>query len=307
MLEANISTPQPHPYACAQYATAFAPAEVLALPNANTHALLRTIPGTDLQDACGCYPLFVFDDVDGLGKDFDSLSARGVVSFVGVTDCLTQPDEASLGAHFDLARPFKTHNVYDARQPNADYSKHHRDRVRRAHRKCETRVVPLAEYLDQWCVCYDTLIKRKNITGVQAFPREYFARIAQMESAVTIAAFAEGQFVSGHIWFRHQDKVYAHLAASTELGYKLLSSFAIYDHAIQMFCQDHIIDLGAGAGTEATETDGLSLFKKGFANTERKNYLCGKILDQEKYADLSGLRQEGPDFFPAYRRPGAAD
>lgn len=299
----DTETPTVHPYASALYASAFAPLEAVALPNARSHVLARGIPGTKLRDAQGCYPLFVFDAVDGIREDFARLGAAGLVSLVGVTDCLTQPDEAYLARHFDLARHFKTHNVYDASLPGADYSKHHRERVRKAHRKCETRVVNLAEHLDAWCACYDTLIARKGITGIQAFSRSYFERVAQVENIVTIAAFAEGRFVSAHIWFRHGGAVYAHLAASTEQGYKLLSAFAIYDHAIQLFRQDYVIDLGGGAGAEASETDGLSLFKKGFANAERRNHLVGKILDPVAYDRLCAGRAPGSGFFPAYRQP----
>lgn len=290
-----------HPYASAQYASAFAPLEVAALPLARAHVLVRPVPGSSARDAMGCYPLFVFDPSEGLDEDFQELARLGLVSFVGVTDCMTQPGDEYLARHFTLARPFKTHNVHDASLPGADYSKHHRDRVRKAHRKCETRVVNLADHLDAWCACYDTLVARKGITGIQAFSRRYFETLARMEQVVTVAAFAQGEFVSGHIWMRHQGVVYAHLAASSELGYKLLSAFAIYDFAIQMFRADNLIDLGGGAGTDTSETDGLSLFKKGFANSERKNRLVGKVLNPAAYAELAGGR--GGAFFPAYRAP----
>jgi hypothetical protein len=294
-----------HPYASALYASAFAPYRAVPLPHAGSHVLARPIPGGDRLDLMGCYPLFVLDATEGLAEDFAALGRQGLVSFVGVTDCLTAPDDAFLSRHFDLARPFKVHNVYDASQPGGDYSKHHRERVRKAHRKCETRIIDLAEHLDAWCACYDTLIARKGITGIQAFSRGYFETVARVPGTVTVGAFAEGQLVSAHIWFKHGACVYAHLAASTELGYKLLAAFAIYDFAIQMFRADHIIDLGGGAGTEASETDGLSLFKQGFANARRTNRLVGKILDAEAYAALSPSGASA--FFPAYRRPVAPD
>ena len=71
-----------------------------------------------------------------------------------------------------------------------------------------------------------------------------------------------------------------------------------------MVREDNLIDLGGGAGTEVTATDGLSLFKKGFANAERRNHLVGKVLDPEAYAALSG--GGGAAFFPAYRAPVAS-
>src|SRR6266508_46203 len=130
-----------HPYSSAAYASAFRPLEAIHLPHARTHVLRRPIPDTALFDAMGCYPLCVFDASEELGADLAALERRRLVSLVLVTDCLTQPDEPFLRRHFDICRPYKTHYTYDARQPGAEYSKHHRDRVRRARKACETRVV----------------------------------------------------------------------------------------------------------------------------------------------------------------------
>ncbi|MBN8532333.1 MAG: GNAT family N-acetyltransferase [Alphaproteobacteria bacterium] len=295
-----------HPYASAAYAAAFAPLEPVWLPHAATHVLKRLIPGTEHHDAMGCYPLCVMRADSGIKEDFEILKRHGCVTLVAVTDCLSQPDEAFLSAHFDRCRRYKTHYVHDARLANADYSKHHRDRIRRARKSCETRVVNLADHLDAWMECYTTLVKKKNITGIQNFPREYFAAVAAMPEAVTIAAFVDGVFASGHIWMRHEGLAYAHLAASTELGYKLRCAFPIYDDAIQMLKADHIIDFGGGAGAEESEADGLRDFKKGFANAEKRNFLCGKILNAELYQSLCNVRGVDPDaaFFPAYRSAG---
>lgn len=290
-----------HPYGSATYASAFAPLRAIYLPNARTHVLERPIAGAPECDAMGCYPICVFDANDGIREDFAKLARVGLVSLVLVTDCVTQPDRAFLEKHFDRVRPHKTHYVYDARLPNGEYTKHHRDRVRRARKSCETRVVDLADHLDSWCACYETLVKKKGITGIQNFSRAYFETICRIREAVTIAAFSGGEFVSGHIWFRFEDKVYAHLAASSELGYKLRSAFAIYDHAIQMFRNECVIDFGGGAGIEASESDGLAAFKQGFANAARENFLCGRILDRTTYDRLCAGLDRTDVFFPAYR------
>ena len=294
-------TPVVHPYASAAYAAAFAPRETVALPAARTHVILRPIDGSEAVDAMGCYPVCVFDGHDGLGADLASLATRGVVSLVLVTDCLTQPEAAFLERHFDCVRPFKTHYVYDRTQPDTDYSKHHRDRVRLARRSCQTRVIDLASHLDAWCACYDTLVARHGITGIQAFGRSYFEAVSRMPDVTTIGAFEGDVLVSAHIWMRFGTFVYAHLAASTDRGYKLRSAFAIYDHAVQLFGGECVIDFGGGAGTASSEDDGLAAFKRGFANGERRNFLCGRVLDRAVYDQLSRGR-EADDYFPAYRR-----
>lgn len=292
-----------HPYASLLYASAFAAMEPVWLPHAGTHVLKRVIPGTEQFDAMGCYPLCVMKADQKIADDFKMLKEKGIATLVAVTDCLSQPEEAFLQAHFDRCRSYKTHYVYDAKLPNADYSKHHRDRTRRARKSCETRVVNLADHLDAWMECYTTLVKKKNITGIQNFSRDYFAAVAAMPEATTIAAFVDGVFASGHIWMRHEGLAYAHLAASTELGYKLRCAFPIYDDAIQLFKNECVIDFGGGAGAEESEQDGLRDFKKGFANTEKRNFLCGKILNADLYQSLCAARNVSPEaaFFPAYR------
>ena len=44
---------------------------------------MRAIPGTDLRATQGGYPLFVFDGVDGLRKDFARMGEAGLVSLGG--------------------------------------------------------------------------------------------------------------------------------------------------------------------------------------------------------------------------------
>lgn len=276
----------------------------LWLPGSRTHVLLRPIPGTDRVDAMGCYPLCVLSGADGLQADFELLRARGVVSFVGVTDCLSQPDPTALARAFDVCRPFKTHYTYDATAEGADYSKHHRDRVRRALKSCEVREVSLAEHLDDWMRCYETLVEKKGISGIQDFDRAYFEKLAALPGFFLVGAFVEGRMESGHIWLRHERWAYAHLAASTPVGYKLRCAFPIYDFAIRALRAECVIDFGGGAGVSTDGQDGLSQFKRGFANGERTNLLCGAVIDREAYAALAESRgTSATPYFPAYRAP----
>lgn len=292
-----------HPYASEGYSKTFSLPR-LWLPGSRTHVLLRPIPGTDRVDAMGCYPLCVLTGADGLEADWELLRAKGVVSLVLVTDCLSQPPAESLAHHFELCRLFKTHYTYDAKAPNADYSKHHRDRIRRALKSCEVRQVPLAEHLDEWMACYSTLVEKKGISGIQDFDRSYFQRLAEVPGFFLVGAFVDGKMESGHIWLRHERWGYAHLAASTPVGYRLRCAFPIYDFAIRGMREQCVIDFGGGAGLSTDGQDGLSQFKRGFANGERSNLLCGKVLDSAAYAALAAARgTTNTSFFPAYRAP----
>jgi hypothetical protein len=49
-------------------------------------------------------------------------------------------------------------------------------------------------------------------------------------------------------------------------------------------------------------SDGLLRFKKGWANTTRQTWLCGRICDRQAYDDLYRQKVDGyTDYFPAYR------
>jgi hypothetical protein len=62
------------------------------------------------------------------------------------------------------------------------------------------------------------------------------------------------------------------------------------------------LNLGAGAGVEERETDGLTRFKAGWTTHTRTAYLCRHVINEAAYAELCGSRrQTSADFFPAYR------
>ena len=48
--------------------------------------------------------------------------------------------------------------------------------------------------------------------------------------------------------------------------------------------------------------DGLAQFKAGFANARTQAWLCGAVLDTERYERLATGRETSA-YFPAYRAP----
>ena len=61
-------------------------------------------------------------------------------------------------------------------------------------------------------------------------------------------------------------------------------------------------DVGASYGLANSENDGLYQFKSGWSNTKLMVYLCGCILDNEKYNELNQLKNINKnDYFPEYR------
>jgi hypothetical protein len=295
-----------HPYASAAYARAFeSVAQPLWVPAWGAYVLARDIPGGGC-DALGMYPLAPFAPDADLRTGLQWLKAEGLVSIGLVPDPASAPPPVTLKAAFELCVPFKTHLLVDFRR-EVRFSKHHRAEVRRALRTVSVEAVPLADHLDAWCGLYDTLIERHEIGGLSAFSRAAFARMADVEGLTTVAAFADGEIVSMHLWVTDPATrvAFSLLAATSPEGYRRSAAYAVEDASIRLFSDLNAVNLGAGAGLQA-EQDGLTFFKRGFANDEAQAWFCGAILDPVRYAALSGGATAPAIPFPAYRFSGGA-
>lgn len=62
------------------------------------------------------------------------------------------------------------------------------------------------------------------------------------------------------------------------------------------------MSLGAYAGARATTEDGLTRFKRGWTTSSLPVYLCGHVIDPERYQEITvKARAEPAGYFPAYR------
>jgi len=297
-----------HPYATRKYAEITAgPNDIVAeLPEWNQfliHRSLSCFSNNSGVDASGCYPVTPFDETVDLDAGLESLRAEGCVSVVLVVDPVSRPSDGQLADSFDVCRPFKTHYLYNRRKSDARYSKHHRYELRRA--RAEVEKIDLSDYLDDWVRLYQGLILRHGITGAAAFSDKALCATAAIEELVTFGAFVGDRMVGCHLWFRDGDSVHSHLAVSDATGRNSGSAYLLYDKAIRYFDQAETIDFGGAAGLDDDPHNGLARFKRGFSNETAPSYLCGKILDRQRYAQLcldEGVT-EGSDYFPAYRTP----
>ena len=291
-----------HPYARESYVRVFeGAAEPLWVPAWGAYVLTREIPGGGARDALGVYPLQPFGPEADLTAGLTWLKDQGLVSIGLVPDPATARPLAELQAAFGLCIQFKTHQLIDFSRP-VEFSKHHQGKVRRAHQKVTTEVVPLANHLDEWCALYGNLIDKHDIGGLSAFSRGAFERLAQVEGLMAVAARADGEVVSMHLWLDDPATGvgYSLLAATSAQGYKLSAAYAVNDTSIRLLSHLKSINLGGGAGL-SSEEDGLTYFKRGFANGEAQAFFCGAILDEDRYAALSGGRRQAATPFPAYR------
>ena len=277
------------------------------LPRSRAWVLKRPVGVADLDDAIGIYPRLTCEDWTGLLADIETLS-QSIVCLSFVTDVFTPLSLSSLTDTCDTAFEYKTHHLVDFESFREEtVSRGARYRARRGLKAVRVDLCdkPL-DYLDDWVALYEQLIARHSITGIQRFSRLSFERQFLVPGLLMFRATHAGQTVGIYLVYIAGDVAYYHLAAYNETGY---SSFASY--ALQWTVLEYLktrvrwLDLGAAPGMKDTTSDGLSRFKRAWANAERRAIFCGKICDREAYTMLCKTTNTTHEsFFPAYRSGG---
>lgn len=269
--------------------------------------LERDVPGAKARDAMGCYPLFACRDWSQLQNDLEELKGE-LVCLSLVADPFGDYDEGSLRRSFpDVCAPFKDHFVADLRRAPSEFVEaHHRRNARRALAQMSVEVAPdPSALLDEWCSLYATLIERHGIRGMTAFSRESFAAQLKVPGLTALRAVRDGETLGMTLWYESRGVGYYHLGAYSLEGYELRASFALFWHAFEHFADAGLgwLNFGAGAGLSGAQDDGLSRFKRGWANGTRTAYFCGRVFDRRRYEELVSERGVSPAsrYFPAYR------
>jgi lipid II:glycine glycyltransferase (peptidoglycan interpeptide bridge formation enzyme) len=202
----------------------------------------------------------------------------------------------------DHIKVFKRHFVRDLTEA-ARLPAHHRRQLRRAERSVGVEMCarPL-DHLDEWMDLYSGLVDRHAIRGISGFSRESFRQQLAMPEMLTLRAVRGSVTVAMALWLTSSEHAYYHLGASSPAGYEVSASYALFAAALEHLRQQgtRCVDLGGVAGAESAE-DGLSRFKRGWANSVLPAYLCGRIFDPRTYAQLSAAVGPATDWFPAYR------
>lgn len=266
------------------------------LKGAGGWVLERSIPGSTARDAMGCYPLFSVLRWEQLADDLERLEG-GLVSFTAVCDPFRSPPREVLERTFGFVRPFKHHVVVDLKRLTP--SRHHRQCVRAALRQVNVEEIahPIS-FLDEWCRVYQVLVDRHRIQGVRAPSRDTFRIQLGLPGVRLFRAVAGSRTVGSCWWFVSDGIAYLHLQASTERGYALGASYALTAVAFDRLrtCAD-IADLGGAAGDGSSQ--GLFRYKQGWSPNTVMAHLCGRVLNQDLYRQLSANRTTA--YFPAYR------
>ena len=290
-----------HPYATVEYAGSLPHiGEALEVPEWDAQVLVRATPGGERRDATGPYPLSVIARDADLAAGLERLRAAGLVSVVLVFDDRLRSATSAMETAFDVARPFKSHFLYDRSLGPLALGKHHRYELRRALTRVEVGEFALADHLPAWEQLYGQLAARHGFGGLHAFPAVHHQVLAAMPGLRAFGAFIAGELVSAHLFVTHDGYAVSHLAASAVEGYQTGAAYAVNDLAVTALTDCDVINFGGGAGLGEDTADGLVRFKKGFSNRTAPSWLCGKVLDRAGYQTLAaGHGDQG--FFPAYR------
>ena len=264
--------------------------EPLELPASKGWILKRPIFGTSEFDGMGCYPIFTCQDWSLLEKDLDWVGSQ-LVSLSLVTDPFGRYNQQNLMKCFrDIARPYKEHFVVDLQQrPEEFVAAHHQRNAHKALKKVNIEICtePI-KYLDEWVSLYNNLIERHNIKGITKFSRDAFAKQLSVPGIVAFRALVDDQTIGMLLWYVQGDVGYYHLGAYSPDGYKLNASFALFWTLLGYFANAGLqwLSLGAGAGAQGDENDGLTRFKHGWSTGTRTAYFCGRIFDPKKYQEI---------------------
>ncbi|HLA09010.1 MAG TPA: GNAT family N-acetyltransferase [Pyrinomonadaceae bacterium] len=269
--------------------------------------LLRTIPRAEsVRDAMGCYPLFCCRDWSKLNSDLDQLEGQ-IVSIAIVADPFGEYDTERLRECFpDAFTHFKDHFVVDlGREPKDFIHPHHRRNARKAFSQLSVEVCRnQSHFIEDWISLYEELTRRHRIIGVAAFSKDSFVKQFLVPGIVVFRAASRNRTEGMLLWYVQDGVAYYHLGAYSEVGYKLGASFALFQAAIEEFQHRGLrwLNLGAGAGVDATGDLGLTRFKAGWSTGVRPAFFCGRILHLQKYWELGRLRDiRETNYFPAYR------
>lgn len=272
------------------------------LPASRGWILQREIPATAWHDAMGCYPLFCCLDWQALPRDLKAFGKQ-LVSIVVVADPLGNHSAHTLEAAFEHLVPYKDHFVIETGRPLSEFvNRSHRSHAMRALRDLTVERCPEPSvFLDEWERLYGILASRHAITGLRRFSRTAFEKQLAVPGLVMFRAIASGKTVGLDLWYEQETCAQAHLAAFDATGYELRASYATKWCAIDYF-NNRVRWINLGGGATGEGDDGLSRFKRGWSTGTKTAWLCGRIMQPNRYAEIVLARGAGHEgHFPAYR------
>ena len=268
-----------HPKCSEHYAKAFETTgiDIFQVPEWRTHVLLKTAPSLQLvRHATGVSGHSSLDPDCDLKGGLERLRRAGIGSVSLITDPMWSPGQNLLEAAFGSCRPFNENYLIDRGLGRIRVQKRHRNMINNAKKLCDVDQVKLAPLLERWWNLYQS--NRQMRVGAHSTPPKYFEMLAGLEEVDVIAAHHENEIVTMSIWLRFNDVLYYIDGASNQRGLAISAPYATVAYVIEHYVNCRYIFLGGSADFRGPRSDGLARFKRGFANTSLRDYLCTSHL-----------------------------
>ena len=183
-------------------------------------------------------------------------------------------------------------------------SKHHRYYARKALLELEVEAVSQPEsFLDEWTVLHQHIVRRHGIFGIRAFSRNAFLKQFGTPGFVLLRARYETRTVAAMMFFVQEDVAHAHVLGCNAEGYARGALYAIIWHTFDFF-DDSVrwCNLMGVPGAGDGNAENIRRFKQGWTRATRTAYLCGRVLNRDKYDRLAASCKAGNmSYFPIYR------
>ena len=165
--------------------------------------------------------------------------------------------------------------------------------------------MPFTEVIEEWRGMYDALFRKHGVPDGAKLPEKHFEALQSDPQATVFVAKMEADLVAMSIWLSDGSIAHNHLGASSDAGYQVGASYALYAAAIDTFQDHRVLYLGGMPGATDDPNHGLARFKRGFANATISTSLAGFVLDEAGYQEICEKfgRPRQTEFFPAYRAP----
>lgn len=278
--------------------------EVVLLPNSGLSLIKRPL-NENYYDLAGVYPFSMCNDWQAVYQDIESIKDESLVSVVFVSDPFKENQLSQQVNSWSQCYRYKKHYTVNLIK-DLQYKKELRRLSRRAMEKHTVRLVtPSQEWILKFWNIHQHLVDKHNISGMGKISLAMLEQ--QLKTPGTLLAIAEyeGEMVSAIIMFQKTNISYWYLMATHPRAYQLKSNYALFYETINQLRQSGIewINLGGNAGLANKIDDGLARFKNQWANDECYSLLCGKVLNEKIYTNLShsNNNKKGKDYFPAYR------
>lgn len=174
------------------------------------------------------------------------------------------------------------------------------------------RIVPFAEYLDEFTDIYQETMNRVEASQMYFFDSKYFMDLLNLGNNLHLCIVElKDKVICASLFFECCGIVQAHLGG-TRTDYLRYSPFNLLLHYVRLWAKERgnqFLHLGGGIG--GSKEDKLHTFKSGFSR-QRHDFLTLRLVtDKEKYTHLLNQRAKvlkkpveellNSNFFPAYR------